>query len=581
MLEDAAKEIAKSDELWNDTNFKGLREQMENDYSLTTDWKFEMDKKEGNWESYTTNSPKVLAGKIMALLSTSHISLYVDEDDETREKRKDVSASENLANGVLWLADRELTSVPSGKTLKSALSFYSPIRGGIASSLYLYEEEGILRSGLTVYDPYEIQWIEGDGDLMWFCHRHYVSKKYMAYKYGVEFSSSGTGNTVLVRDIWDKEQYGTAYDGDWLGGLKDNLVERVPVKIISAGNNPPAMISEETNTDNLKYAWHSIFNNNRDIYKPKSEMLSILLSKGKEAGKIKAIGMYDSQLSGGKVPEQIKKLGYSDKSRNEFVFLDKAKGQEFKSVVEPPSNQQVIETFQAFNGEDILGSVDPIAWGQLNKSGASGALAAELRSAALEFLAPYKDNIEQMYVWLAEEITRQYRNGDFDTQEFEGRDSKDRKFRVTISPKNVSDELHFGCKMAVDHLRDRIQEAGAAINEMQNGLISRRTARTKYNIVEDPDKEQDSIDEENASTIASQDPVLVYDTLALKYKGYGTPEGDRWALYYEAKAGLAMQEAIMMAQQKGLVPQTPQGTPPPPQAEPPRIAQEPIRDMEM
>jgi hypothetical protein len=37
----------------------------------------------------------------------------------------------------------------------------------------------------------------------------------------------------------------------------------------------------------------------------------------------------------------------------------------------------------------------------------------------------------------------------------------------------------------------------------------------------------------------------------------------------------------MMAQQKGLVPQTPQGTPPPPQAEPPRIAQEPIRDMEM
>lgn len=72
----------------------------------------------------------------------------------------------------------------------------------------------------------------------------------------------------------------------------------------------------------------------------------------------------------------------------------------------------------------------------------------------------------------------------------------------------------------------------------------------KHNIVEDPDKEQDIMDEE----VAAQDPVFRYDKLAKYFKDLGTPEGNRMALYYEALSAIVIESTVQKAMMAELMP---------------------------
>ena len=92
----------------------------------------------------------------------------------------------------------------------------------------------------------------------------------------------------------------------------------------------------------------------------------------------------------------------------------------------------------------------------------------------------------------------------------------------------------------IDRLRDELQELGAAIQSVSYGLTSRRTAMVKHNIVEDPDREQDIMDEE----LAGQDPVLKYDKLAKYWQDQGD---DRMALYYIALSKITIENTIRQA----------------------------------
>jgi hypothetical protein len=208
-------------------------------------------------------------------------------------------------------------------------------------------------------------------------------------------------------------------------------------------------------------------------------------------------------------------------------MLDTAKGQEFVNTVAPPPDNQLLDSYRIFEGKDVLGSVDPIAWGQLNSSGASGALAAELRSSALEFMIPFRKNLEENMAWIAEEVIRQYKNQDFSTTRFTGKSDKMERFSVEISPEDITDEETFECELVIDRLRDEAQELGMAIQKVQSGLSSRKTAMVKHNIVEDPDAEMDRMKAE----LAEQDPVMRYRYWAYKFEDDGTEEGKFMAQY--------------------------------------------------
>ena len=575
-LETASEEIRRSDDVWNSAPVTALREQQENDFGLWGPHKFEMPKKEGAWEEVTTNSPKILANKILGLLSSSWLQLFINVEEEVRKGRKKISNTEMLANGIIWLADREATRVPSGKRLQSALSTFAVLKGGTVKSVYWYTDKksGKPMCQLKTYDPTYCQWIEGDNDITWFCNRNYVTEDFIKHAYKKQLDDgfnygSLTNKKVLTYTFWDDDEWKVAINGEYIDEEKHGL-GYVPVNIRSCG--PAPYIQSEKYSDTMKYSWMSCFANNRDIYDLESKMLSIESSKATESGKIKIAGEWDSTKSGGAPPEGLEKLGYGSKTRNEVILFDAAKGQKFGGMVQPPGNEVVDQFLNRIRGMDVIGSIDPIAFGQMTRSG-SGALAAELRAAALEFINPFRECVEEDFIWLAEEIVKQFKDGEYEKISVEGRDRKRVKFYVDLEPKDV-DEKRFDCNLVADRLRDEIQELGAAIQKVSYGLTSRRTAMLKHNIVEDPDKEQDIMDEE----VAAQDPVFRYDKLALYYKDKGD---ERMALYFMALSKLTIENTIKRAIMEEQIPPEAEAPPKPPiispQAEAGRIAAEPGR----
>jgi len=576
MLGEAKDEIKLSDELWEDSDYTALRDQQEADFGLWGPHTFLMDKKQGDWENFTTNSPKVLSNKIIGLLSSAWMQLYIEDEDELRKKRKSISRTEQFANGCIYAADRQLTAKPSGKSIQAALSFFACIKGGTAKSVLLTEDDNGIKPNIQVYDPSFCQWVEGEDGLWRFIHRSYVRPSYLKRNFekqikdGFSIGDTGSTNLILMRTFWDKDEWKTAVNGEYIDGEKHNL-GYVPVNVQSCGDAPPVQSSNESYTDTLKYAWMSVFANNRDIYDLESKLLSIETSKALESGKIKLVIEYNSNESDGKLPEGIEKLAYSNGGRNEVVVLDAAKGQRFGGMVESASNEIVDRLFSRIMGMDTLGGIDPIAQGVMNRSG-SGTLADILTKNAIQFAVPFFNRVAGDCRWIAEESVRQLKGGKWEIEKTmaEGKDAKGNMFRSTIKPSDVV-ERNFTCVLVPDRLRDELQELGAAVTKIKGGITSWRTAMTQHSIVKDPDKERDIMDEE----LAANDPLWKWDKMAKKFLDRGD---ERTALACQVLQKATIEELIKQGLVSTLMPQGQRPKPPSvsPQMNAMRVATEPM-----
>ena len=553
MLGTAAEEIKRSDELWGNTNFTQLREQQEKAFGYYGPYEFSMDKKQGKWDDVTTNAPKIKANRLIGLLANSWMQLFIDIDDETRKKRKAISATEKFANGCISAADRIVTSVPSGKSIQSALASFAAIKGGNCSSVLFYEDkDGKPVSDLRVYDPTYIQWIEGEGELLWVCQRAYQSRAFIERIYrkqiedGLKIGGSDTLTPILVRTFWDDKQWKVVINKEYVDDDKHNL-DYIPFYIRSCGAVPN--IQSEQYQDAMKWSWQNVFGNDWDIIDLESKLLSIESTKALQAGRNIITGEWDSLKSGNKKPEGIEKIGSSDKL-NEVVLFDAALGQKFGGMVQPPSNEVVDQFLSRITGMKEPSLLDPAIF-RLVAGGGNASLAAELRATTAEVVNPFRQCVEASLVWLAEESVKQFKNGDFGKMKLTGRDYQRKTFITDISPKDI-EEHYFECHLVPDRLRDEIQELGAAVTEVDKGLNSRRGAMIKHNIVNDPDETLDQIEEEQAS----QDPVFQYRKLAKYFHDQGEED---MAQYYLAQSAILIKATVDLAVRQQLMPMLPPG----------------------
>lgn len=549
MLGTAADEIAWSNEVWKSSNVTALREQQETDFGNWGPEEFKMPQKtEGDWDSVTTNSGRVLANKVIGILSSSSLQLFIDSDEENVGKRKVISNTEYLANGAIWEADRRATLVPSGKKLQSALASYAVLRGGTVISLLWYIDE---KSGKTVcdmkaYDPMFCQWEEGDEEIAKFCHRNYVRKAWFerTFKEQLKKESSKYGQAdsvggYLTYTFWDEEKWRIAVNGEWLTDEKEGWhgLGYIPVNIRSCGAVPYLRSGNDKWQDTMKWAWQSYAMNSREIYPVESKLLSIQSSNAIESGRRTAIGVHDSSKSND-LNEDIKKVGYGTGQRNKFIFLDTAKGQDFKGFAEAPDNRIADSFYSRVRTDlDIVAGLDAATLRALAGAG-NASLAAELRSAAEEYVSIFRECGEEDFKWWAEECVSQFKNEDrkYEKISVEGRDRRREKFYADLEPKDV-EERHFDCNLVADRLRDKTQEAGLQMQLIAAGLTSLKTAMVAGNIHANPDKEMDNMEEE----LASQDPVFKNRKLAKYFHDQGE---DDMALYFQALSKIEIMRVV-------------------------------------
>jgi hypothetical protein len=578
-LKSPDEEKAISDKLFKNSSFQRLTEQMDEDYRYVYDYNFKMPKKEGDWENFSTNLAQVLAWICSSILSSAQMQLYVMTTQENRESRLEIANTEKVALGTLFLADR-IKIENGGKSTQDELSWSAYQRGGTIKRVWLREEEDgdILLPDIRVYDPYNCRWEQTDR-LHSFRYRFFESPETLKLQYPKDASGKKVENyvtekntkKVLCEEIWYPDQWGIRINDKFVKKVKIPY-KRMPVSVNTCGVTP--VIQSERFTETLKHSWQSAFFNNRKLYDKISEVISILLSRAKESGQIKGIAMYDSTKSGGAVPNEMKKLGYTDggsetedvetagEGRTKFVFLDKAKGQEFHSLVSLPQVPELFQTLQLLLGMDVLGSMDPIAIGSQRHSGMSGTLAAQLRSSAIQFLNPFFKRVSDDIVWIAGQICHQYKTGEFEKSRFRGLDSSRSIFDMEITADEMSDKELFICELVEDTLRDEAQEVGIAIQSVSSGLMSRRTAMQKHNIVDNPDAEMELIQME----LAEQDPVFRYDYWAKSFADKANPDDPedynaRMALYCEKVSRIMIDKTIQGELMPPMMPSAGQNNP--------------------
>lgn len=541
----AEEESTWSKETYEQQDLKDLRAQMEEDYKWIGKYQYTYpDAAKGEWDSVTTNRPQVVTDKIISILIASTMQLYIDVDEDTRKKNTSISKTEQLANGVIWKADREAIKVPSGKSTKEALSSMAVWRGGTALMFYWYKDkDGNLQPFLKVYDPLCCVWEEGDGELEKFGYREWMSEKSLRKKYKGKIDGGSGKDAVrgkLLREtIWDKDEWRVIVNGNYVddGKAGKHGLGYIPVFIRSCGAIPH-LHTESDDESTMKYSWQSYAANTRGLFGLESKLLTIGSSKAADSGGQTLIGEYDS--TGGVTPPDVTMT----RNRINTLFFDKAKGAKYNGFMTMPGNEVVDQFLPQVVDRENAGMLDPITQGIMSQAG-SGALAQELNARAQEFINKFRRCVEENYIWAAEEAVRQFKNQELVGTKItvEGREWGNQsrsKFYAEISPKDV-EEKHFECNLVPDKLRDKIQNLGAAIQGVKAGLYSEQTAMVDFNLHADPQKELERIRLERAAKFAEQDPLNYYDNMALWHKKEGN---ERMALYYQELAEEVIEEAV-------------------------------------
>ncbi len=201
-------------------------------------------------------------------------------------------------------------------------------------------------------------------------------------------------------------------------------------------------------------------------------------------------------------------------------LLDAAKGQKYIRHLDTPNFDHVQFSIQGVAALISQGGIAPISQGQINQQ-LSGAAISELRAASFSKLLPPKKTVQNAFVWLANEIRTQFKNGKYDEMTLSGVDKSGQEFEVEVSPDKIDMKRRFKCELILDKPQGELQDMGMAIQAIKSELLSPQTARDKWNLVDDTDLEQSKIDRYNASQFAE----IPLWTMAKELMDEKTPEG--------------------------------------------------------
>lgn len=498
MLDDIATQIKRIDAV--QTRTKVWRDRIEDDYSQFRGDLFQIPTKEGEWESYTTNSAAVLGDSVVNAVSEARLKLWIPVGAEDKRDRKTLSATEQLSNGAIWMANILIESVPEGIDIQSELSFHAGKRGATALRCFLREEEGKLIPDIAVWDPLNLYWHSGRGRFLWVAYLRYGSKVQLEDEYEGKFTNieEDAEGRIKLWNVWDTDEEGVFVGDEWIEKEEHGL-DHIPVFIRPTGSTP--IVQSTRYTDTIKDWGESVISKNRNLYPAESRLLSYEMTRAGISAKTPKVIMFDSRLS--PLPPEFDK---DPEVKGRVILLDAAKGQSMAEFIQQSSNQDIIQ-MKAFVSDQISrGGMSPPDFGRGKTATEISFQGAEQRRT----FNPSKKNVERCFVWLAEEIIRQYKHGDFKENEIEGYDSKGKKFHVKVDPDKIDDNWRFEAELKLNLLRDEIGMMELAVQSTDRKILSYQTARDKYTDVQDTDQEQEIINREEAEEITN---VKLWDLL--------------------------------------------------------------------
>jgi hypothetical protein len=487
-----------------------LKDRMDADFKVARGDQFEMPTSEGKWESVTWNRPKAEAWKMINILGTAELKLFIDVPSKasTSEKEK-LSIMESIVNGFLYSYELVNDGIQDQPALQTLMAFYRVVRGWGSYRLIIdTDDEGEPFLDLAVWDTRNAIWIPGRNGTLKVDYQRYISKESAEEEFEGFNGQVGLDGMVAVHDIWDlgkPEKVDKKYDlnrivknaiicgGEYVKEPETVLVgemalDRLPIRIKAGGTIP--MIYDNTGDDYIKYVGESWIGNNRNIIEPINRALSYRLTRAGMEAKMPQVIYYDSK--GGDKPPNFDKDPFV---KNSIIFLDRAKGQELAPGLPISPGARINESLSDLLTMADQGGLNPIAFGEGDAS--MTALGVDLLNRNTnQHILPFHDGLKGDFVWMAHEICKQFKAGNFESAKFKGYDSKRNPFNVSGKPADILEDQKFKCDLVIDELRDRATHSGMAIQEVKEKLISKREALEIHQLSNDPDRTLELIDRE-------------------------------------------------------------------------------------
>ena len=489
-------------------NNQALIERMDLTWALYRQDKdrYNIPKKEGDWEEYIVNWAVTEGNKIKDQLSYAKRRLWIPISDEMKTEREKLSAAERLANGLLYLADSLNENMPEYDSIQSSLVFYKVFRGWTAIRVMLREEDGKVIPDFIAWDPRNTGWLSGRDRLTWVCSKRQAQAQELKDEYPGWNGSDGEKDTGLidVYDVYDCSDPGKpAENGVIIKG--EYVVDPEPIKVgnftldylpirIKPGRSVPQI--SDGNSDNIKMRGEDYLANNRLLIPILSRLMSYKMTRAGQQAKSPVLLGYDS-VKGGEAID----FDSNPYTKGKVTQLDVGKGQTLLGNLIPAGGQEIDSTLALTEGAASKGGIGRVGYGIIDQ-----ALPAQgidiLSQATNDVIKPFKLGVEGDIEWIASEYVRQFKNGGFGKIEVEGFDKGNNPYRVEVKAKEVDTNWRFKCELVPDLLRDISARIGIASQAVKDKLMSRKTAREYLQIVDDVDLEETKIDQEDAESIA-------------------------------------------------------------------------------
>ncbi len=478
---------------------KPLRDRMEETYNFWRLEYFDIDKSMGKYRTMVSAKPRVFCDKITSELAYGFLKLSLPIYKETKKERSVESMTEQTAYGLIGMADDRLRKcmLPN---IQSQLAEDIPLRGFAIPRVWVYSEndhgENKTCVDVAIWDARNVYWDIGRKGLRSVCYVRYASKTEVEDTYDVKDVKEDAKGGVAVYNWWD-DDWEVVVIGNDIVDWQENHQGYPPVLILPVGSS--RMRQSSKHDDTIRDLGEDFASKGGRVIWPKlSEAMSYFLTTT-------ALGTHPVQKLLYDGPQNMPEFESPTELLEDgnFIPLDTSKGQDVLPMFQATLPKEALSLYQVVGAEESRATAPDIFYGQASgQETAQGT--AMLIHASMATLKNGQRAMEGAFAWIAGELIKQVKDGEFDIESLQGVDGKKSQFTVRPKLDQLVTDRRFVVQLVLESPQDILQNIGAADQLVKSGLSSRQTARDKLlgQLFPDPDAEEAIIDRETARRLA-------------------------------------------------------------------------------
>lgn len=484
--------------------------------------------------SYTSNSPRTYAKKVVALLASAELFIRIPSANSDRAEQDRYDAAERFLYGLLTAGDERLLARIEPR-IKSQLAWYVALRGYMCLRAVLAKRStGETYVDIRPLDPRNAAWSVGYEGLEWAAYVTMRTAADLQSQYGIDIGGSPSTKHEVI-DYYDRHINALVVEGRFFKEPTVHGAGQVPIYIVAVGPGPEVQ-NPWTSAASGGFG-ESIFAENRAVYGSRNQVMSIYLSLVEKA-RDRSYVLYSP--SGGVTLQD---------NPNEASGVISLPSDAKLALVDLPEATKDSAVLTGLVTEEMhFGSLSKTSYGDVPFQ-LSGFAINSLRQSVFSILQPMLDAMQDIYTLALNGLRSQYTSGAYESLTMPGYDKEGVYISDPLPPKALANLPTLTVKLVAELPQDSIGNIEMA-QRARTGpdgvpLLPDDEILDRIVGVQDVGAMRDKIREQLAERLS---PRAMFYTLMQAAENRG--RDDLAAIYYGELLVQQLQQMVQLAQAK-------------------------------